>query len=139
VVESAHRSGSLITAHCTRKLGRTVFAIPGSIASGLSRGCHQLIREGAQLVEEPAEVLRSLGIPFLNEGVAGLEGPSRHAGVMDKGYEMLLDAVGFEPTTVDVLVLRTGLTGESITSMLLALELEGRIAPYPGGRFGRIP
>ena len=58
---------------------------------------------------------------------------------MDKGYEMLLDAVGFEPVTVDVLVVRTGFPGESIASMLLVLELEGRIAPYPGGRFGRIP
>jgi DNA processing protein len=58
---------------------------------------------------------------------------------MDKGYEMLLDAVGFEQATVDVLALRTGLPGESVASMLLALELEGRIASYPGGRFGRIP
>src|SRR5262249_43923856 len=138
-VESARKSGSLITAHRTRELGRTVFAIPGSIANEVSRGCHQLIRQGARLVEEPAEVLRSLKIPLPNEGGAGPAGHPWCRGVMDKGYEMLLDAVGFEPATVDVLVLRTGLTGESITSMLLALELEGRIAPYPGGRFGRIP
>ncbi len=58
---------------------------------------------------------------------------------MDKGYEMLLDAVGFEPATVDALSVRTGLSGESIASMLLNLELEGHIAAYPGGRFGRIP
>jgi DNA processing protein len=139
VVESARKSGSLITARRTRELGRTVFAIPGSIGNEVSRGCHQLIREGAHLVEEPAEVLRSLKISLPNEGVAGHTGHPGGCGVMDKGYEMLLDAVGFEPATVDVLVLRTGLTGESITSMLLALELEGHIASYPGGRFGRIP
>jgi DNA processing protein len=58
---------------------------------------------------------------------------------MDKGYEMLLDAVGFEPATIDVIGVRTGFSGATIASMLLVLELEGRIAPYPGGRFGRIP
>jgi DNA processing protein len=58
---------------------------------------------------------------------------------MDKGYEMLLDAVGFGPVSVDVLAVRTGLPGELVSSMLLVLELEGHIAPYPGGRFGRIP
>jgi DNA processing protein len=58
---------------------------------------------------------------------------------MDKEYEMLLDAVGFEPVTLDALVVRTGLPGELIASRLLVLELEGRIASYPGGRFGRIP
>ena len=58
---------------------------------------------------------------------------------MDKGYEMLLDALGFEPATVDVLAFRTGLTAESIASMLLVLELQGHVASYPGGRFGRIP
>jgi DNA processing protein len=58
---------------------------------------------------------------------------------MDKGYEMLLDAVGFEPVGIDTLAIRTGLPGELISSMLVVLELQGRIAPYPGGQFGRIP
>ena len=57
---------------------------------------------------------------------------------MDKEYEMLLDALGFEPATIDTLVARSGLSGESIASMLLILELEGRIAPYPGGLYGRL-
>ena len=51
---------------------------------------------------------------------------------------MLLDAVGFGPVGVDILAIRTGLPGEVISSMLLVLELEGRIASYPGGQFGRI-
>jgi DNA processing protein len=139
VVEAALKSGSLSTARWTRLLGRTVAAVPGSPASEVSRGCHQLIREGASLVEEAFEVLSSLKISLPNEQVAVHTGYPRGVKAMDKGYEMLLDAVGFEPATLDVLVLRTGLEGEAVTSMLLALELEGRIAPYPGGRFGRTP
>jgi DNA processing protein len=139
VVEAARHSGSLVTARRAIEQGRAVFAIPGSIHDPLRGGCHQLIRDGATLVEEPAKVLSSLKIPLPDEALVRRRRQRAPPSVMDKGYEMLLDAVGFEPTTVDVLVFRTGLAGESITSMLLVLELEGRIASYPGGRFGRIP
>jgi DNA processing protein len=139
VVEAARSSGSLITAWNAFRQGRVVFAIPGSRGNSLSSGCHKLIRAGATLVEEPCQVLVSLKIPLPNEGLVGRKRRPAQRKVMDKGYEMLLDAVGFEPATVDVIALRTGLPGESITSMLLALELEGCIAPYPGGRYGRIP
>jgi DNA processing protein len=139
VVEAAPRSGSLSTAHHARKQGRRVFAIPGSVSSPHSGGCHELIRAGATLVRNPADVLLELKIPVPNEVLVHRKGGCRQARVMDKGYEMLLDAVDFGPVSVDVLVVRTGLPGELVTSMLLVLELEGRIAPYPGGRFGRIP
>jgi DNA processing protein len=139
VVEAARYSGSLITARCAAAQGRTVFAIPGCVRQPLAAGCHTLIQEGATLVAEPAEVLLRLKLPLPNHGLIQREVRRKAPRAMDKGYEMLLDAVGFEPATVDVLVLRTGLAGESITSMLLALELQGRIASYPGGRFGRIP
>ena len=139
VVEAALRSGSLSTAHHARKQGRRVFAIPGSVSSPLSIGCHELIRKGATLVQTPADVLSELKIPLPNEVLGSHEGGCGRGRVMDKGYEMLLDAVDFGPVSVDVLVVRTGLPGELVTSMLLVLELEGRIAPYPGGRFGRIP
>jgi DNA processing protein len=139
VVEAAVRSGSLSTARQAQKLGRAVFAIPGSVNNALGRGCNQLIRDGARLVEEPAQVLQMLGIVQSNERLARRALHPGVRGVMDKGYEMLLDAVGFEPATLDVLAVRTGLPGESVASMLLTLELEGHVAPYPGGRFGRIP
>jgi DNA processing protein len=139
VVEAAPRSGSLITARRALELARPVFALPGSINNPLSGGCHQLIQAGATLVLQPANILRSLKIPLPNEGLVRRVGRSDPREAMDKGYEMLLDAVGFEPATMDVLVRRTGLPGDSIASMLLDLELEGHVAPYPGGRFGRIP
>jgi DNA processing protein len=134
VVEAASASGSLITAQRALEQGREVFAVPGSIRSPLSAGCHRLIRDGAHLVEGPADVLTQLG--FSQSGQILMDPSSGRA--LDKEYEMLLDALGFEPATIDALVARSGLPGPSIASMLLILELEGRVAPYPGGLYGRI-
>ena len=139
VVEAARYSGSLITARLALEYGREVFAIPGSIHSPLSRGCHQLIKSGAKLVEEAADVLTELQFPVRKERVTSHEPEPRKPPELDKEYEMLLDALGFEPATIDVLVARTHLPGESVASMLLILELEGRVAALPGGRYGRTP
>jgi DNA processing protein len=139
VVEAARHSGSLITARHAGEAGREVFAIPGSIHSPLSRGCHQLIKDGAKLVEEAADVLSELNFSLRKEAVTMSKPESRKPRELDKEYEMLLDAVGFEPATIDVLVARTHLPGESVASMLLILELEGRVAALPGGRYGRLP
>ncbi|HUN72250.1 MAG TPA: DNA-processing protein DprA [Steroidobacteraceae bacterium] len=146
VIEAACGSGSLITARRALEQGREVFAVPGSIRSPLSKGCHQLIRDGAQLVEGPVDVLDQLKVSQSIQNVKSMcRGGRGGRGVapdgdtpLDKEYEMLLDALGFEPATIDTLVTRSGLSGESIASMLLILELEGRIAPYPGGLYGRI-
>lgn len=139
VVEAARRSGSLVTARLAAEQGREVFAIPGSIHSPVSRGCHQLIRDGATLVEAPDEVLSELRIPVPGQRLTNRQRCGKAPSPLDKGYEMLLDALGFEPATIDVLVARTGLPGESIASMLLILELEGCVAALPGGRYDRIP
>lgn len=138
VVEAASRSGSLSTARHAGEQGREVFAIPGSIHNPLSRGCHQLIRTGAKLVESAADILEELKIPFTRQSLTSDERPGEAAPRLDKEYEILLDALGFDPTGVDAIVERTGLPADSVASMLLILELEGHIAPYPGGRYGRI-
>ena len=108
VVEATCRSGSLITARLAAEQGRDVFAIPGSIHSPLSRGCHKLIREGAILVEEPAEVLSEIQLLFPGQGVRRSTQVREQATPLDKEYEMLLDALGFEPATLDELIERTG-------------------------------
>jgi DNA processing protein len=146
VIEAARCSGSLITAQRAGEQGREVFAVPGSIRNPLSWGCHKLIREGAHLVEESTDVLAALQFNDVFQrlgsgGAGGADGrgpPPGGGAPLDKEYEMLLDALGFEPATVDTLVARSGLSGASIASMLLILELEGRIAPYPGGLYGRL-
>jgi DNA processing protein len=139
VVEAARQSGSLITARLAVEAGREVFAIPGSIHSSVSHGCHQLIKSGAKLVEEAADVLTELKISVPKEQLTAPLDTAADGPALDKEYEMLLDALGFEGATVDTLVARTGLPSESVASMLLILELGGRVAALPGGRYGRIP
>src|SRR5207302_5508023 len=138
VVEATLDSGSLITARLAVEQGREVFAIPGSIHSPLSRGCHQLIREGAKLVEEAADVLTELRISLPKETLTAQRSLPLGDGELDKEYEMLLDALGFEPATIDVLVTRTRLGVESVASMLLILELKGRVGAPAGARYDRL-
>jgi DNA processing protein len=142
VVEAAPGSGSLITARCALLQQRAVFAIPGSIRNPLARGCHELIRHGATLVDCPAQILKQLqfSIPKQMLMSAG-QGPSQLASrpqALDKAYEILLDAVGFEPVSVDALVDRTGLPSQSVASMLLILELDGAVGRQADGQFVRL-
>jgi len=142
VVEAAPRSGSLITARQASSCGREVFAVPGSIYSPLSRGCHELIRQGAKLTETAHDILSELdfstffaGQPAASEGREG-EVP-RDTG-MDKDHKILLDALGFDPVDLDTLVVRTGFKPEAVSSMMLILELEGHVQAAPGGRYSRV-
>ena len=143
VVEAAVRSGSLITARLAADQGREVFAIPGSIHNPLTRGCHQLIRQGAKLVETGDDIfaeLRALAgalAPALQAAVPGRQNLATAGPVLDKAYEILLDALGFEPASVDVLVERSGFAADEVASMLLILELDGKLESRPGGRYVR--
>jgi DNA processing protein len=141
VVEAAIQSGSLITARLAAEQGREVFAIPGSIHSPLARGCHRLIREGAKLVESAADIFAELGpLTAAIRAASDSEATDRKrisGGQLDKDYEILLDALGFEPAGVDVLVGRTGLKAGAVASMLLILELEGHVESFPGGLYIR--
>jgi DNA processing protein len=139
VVEAARSSGALATAHLAADAGREVLAIPGSIHSPLSRGPHQLIKGGAKLVEDAADVLAELQISFPKEQLTAAVSTAEKPAALDKEYEMLLDALGPEAATVDTLVARTRLPAESVASMLLILELEGRVTALPAGRYGRVP
>jgi DNA processing protein len=143
VVEAAVQSGSLITARLAAEQGREVFAIPGSIHNPLARGCHRLIRQGAKLVETADDIfveLRAL-TGLLGEQTRAetktTESTAVLAPALDKEYEILLDALGFEPASVDVLIARTGLKADEVASMLLILELEARIDASPGGLYVR--
>ncbi len=143
VVEAARQSGSLITARFASEQGREVFAIPGSIHSPLSRGCHRLIRDGAKLVETADDILSELKIPLAAAVGTGrapaLDTRMEVAGRLDKEYEILLDALGFDALGVDALVERSGLKPDAVASMLLILELRGLVEVRPGGRYCRSP
>ena len=130
VVEAALKSGSLITARLANEAGRDVFAIPGSIHSPQSRGCHALIKQGAKLVEDAADIFDELRLPAVLAGGTA-QADSTHAD------EPVLAALGFDPVTLDALVARTGLGAAELSTRLLGLELDGRVARLPGQLFQR--
>jgi len=138
IVEAALRSGSLITARLAAEQGRDVFAIPGSTHNPLARGCHQLIRQGAKLVEKAEHVLEELGSIALAAIVSRMEEiPQQNNPVTDSASQNVLDVLGDDPLSIDELVDLCGLTPERLSSMLLLLELEGHVAKHPGGRYSR--
>ena len=142
VVEAARGSGSLITARRAAAFGREVFAIPGSIRNPLSRGCHELIREGAKLTETAHDILSELNFSTFFPTASGTDpgppGAALHELGMDKEHKILLDALGFDPADLDALVVRTGFKPEAVSSMMLILELEGHVQAAPGGRYSRV-
>lgn len=127
VVEAAMASGSLITAGYALEQGREVFAIPGSIHSPLSRGCHALIKQGAKLVETAQDVLDELHFQ------ANISKP--HILNSESG---LIQYIGYDTCDVEMLKKRSGLTVGEVSAMLLALELEGRVGCLPGGLYQRL-
>lgn len=143
VVEATRRSGSLITAKLAMEYGREVFAIPGSIHNPLARGCHWLIRQGAKLVEEAADILVELAPQLTAQGIdptpvapAARAHEAHHE--HDPTYHKLLTALGFSPVSINDLATRTDLTAAELSSMLLVLELEGLVEALPGGRYSRL-
>jgi len=149
VVEAAQRSGALITARLAAEAGREVCALPGSVLNPRAAGCHRLIREGAALVERPEDVLELLA-PALRQQLPGLQSrlatpteqappallPARWAD--DPDYQCLWRALDHNPSGMDSLITRCGLTASQVSSMLLAMELAA-IVVCVHGRYCRTP
>ena len=131
VIEAALASGSLITARAAADQGRDVFALPGSIHSPLSKGCHALIKSGAKLVESAADVLAELPGYRLQTGTLPATADS-------DGAHPLLSQMGADPVDVDTLCARSGRTPAQVSAELLPLELAGRVAALPGGLYQKL-
>ena len=155
VVEAALKSGSLITARMALEQGKDVFAIPGSIHSPQSRGCHSLIKQGAKLVEVAQDVLEELGLGpsplrtsrrLVNQHAGNATDDSDTlapnekiaAGGENPADQALMAALGYDPVSLDALQARTGLPTPSLQAQLLTLELQGELARLPGGLFQRL-
>ena len=140
VVEAALQSGSLITARLALEQGKDVFAIPGSIHSTQSRGCHALIKQGAKLVESAQDVLEELGAAAPGPRA---QGPAPEPDLFDEGAHLasaqraLVQALGFDPCSLDALQARTGLDTPHLQAELMGLELQGWVLRLPGGLFQR--
>lgn len=140
VVEAAVKSGSLITARLAAEQGKDVFAIPGSIHSALSKGCHLLIKQGAKLVESAQDVLEELQYPMPLSMGAALANENSEGFVDDHDAgdgTALLTAIGHDPVSLDALIARTGMDAATLQARLLELELDHQVARLPGGLFQR--
>ena len=134
VVEAALKSGSLITARLASEQGKDVFAIPGSIHSPQSRGCHYLIKQGAKLVETAQDVMEELKIP-LSSMTPMMDDDDEY---QPEGDASFLSALGFDIVSLDALQARTGLPTPELQAKLLELELDGFVTRLPGGLFQRM-
>ncbi|MFM8759308.1 MAG: DNA-processing protein DprA [Methylophilaceae bacterium] len=144
VVEASLQSGSLITAKFATEQDRDVFAIPGSIHSPQSKGCHQLINQGAKLVDAVQDIVHELksehfvslaAMPLKKNFIPAKNTSPEEIPHADKA---LLDLMSFEPVTVEYLLQHSGLTSDTLSSILISLELDNKIASMPGGRYQRI-
>jgi DNA processing protein len=133
VVEAAAQSGSLITARSALEQGREVFAIPGSIHSPLAKGCHQLIRQGAKLVESAQDILEE--IHTANHLPSHKLPQSQIKAHTASSINRVMDAAGHDPVSADELVARTGLSMADVQAQLLELELNGQLERLPGGTY----
>ena len=144
VVEATIKSGSLITARLAIEQGREVFAIPGSIHNPQSKGCHKLIKQGAKLVETAQDIIEELAAllagfehQLATPACQVDENEQQITEAFDEEYQLLLDKMGWDPISVEALVNATRLPAESVSSMLLLLELQGHVSSAPGGYFNR--
>ncbi|WP_201312529.1 DNA-processing protein DprA [Dyella sp. EPa41] len=144
VVEAGLPSGSLITARLAAEQGREVFALPGSIHNPLARGCHQLIRDGARLVETAGEIVEALApaaVALGRELASRLDEPGdpAPAAPTDAVGQIVLDALGHGPMALDELADCVAQPVAGLTTALLLLELDGRVEALPGNRYQRLP
>ncbi len=147
VVEAALKSGSLITARLASEQGREVFAIPGSIHNPLAKGCHQLIRQGAKLVETAQDILEEMSAvidlsqidtAITKDDIENNSEGAANTSNVDSEHQILLEQMGYDPVPIDQLVDRTGFKPESIAAMLLILELQNQVSSNGGGTYTRI-
>jgi DNA processing protein len=135
VVQATLESGSLITARLASEQGKDVFAIPGSIHSPQSRGCHALIKQGAKLIECVQDILEELAPgTSLNVATSPESAQDRRAGASDG----ILAALGHDPASLDALCERTGWDTARLQAELMTLELAGEVRRLPGGLFQRL-
>jgi DNA processing protein len=143
VIEAAYKSGSLITARLAAEQGREVFALPGAVTNPLSRGCHQLIKEGANLVENATDIINLINSDLAVETraaggdnqpetqhnlFAAVPGPK-----LEGTAKTIYQALDVIPTAIDTLVNRSGLSVAEVAQQLILMELKGYVAQTPGG------
>lgn len=132
VVEATLQSGSLISARVAAEQGREVFAIPGSIDSPQAKGCHHLIKQGAKLVDNAADILEELRLELAPAS------PQSDAVKIEADLPLWFSNLGFDPFDTDQACELSGLTAGDVCAILFQLEMAGRLTILPGGRYQRL-
>lgn len=132
IVEAALKSGSLITARYALEQGREVFAVPGSPHNPQAKGCHYLLKNGAKLVENAADIIEELGafLEFEKMDLYQHKGKTKRA---TKEAKNLLEYIDYETTSIDTLIRKTNFNAEQIGGLLIELEIQGLIILRQGG------
>lgn len=138
VVEANLQSGSQITARLAGEQGREVFAIPGSIHSPTAKGCHQLIKQGAKLVDCIQDILEELHWENATSISMGQMSTDQKTEADAVESHPILNHIGYDPTALEAIVQLSGLPVHEVTSTLMLLELEGKIASVVGGKYQKI-
>jgi len=138
VVEAAMRSGSLITASCALEQGREVFAVPGSVNSFKSRGCHFLLKQGAALAESAEDVLEALNLSPVNGCCAGVPDQAPADPDLGRAEKEILALLGDDPVHIDLLVRGSAMSPSSVLALLTKMELTGLVEQLPGKLFVRV-
>ncbi|HAJ72291.1 MAG TPA: DNA-protecting protein DprA [Methylophilaceae bacterium] len=140
VVEANIDSGSLITARLAAEQGRDVFAIPGSIHSPVTKGCHLLIKQGAKLVESTEDILNEISPELLKNHVKSISPNGLIPEWTNPAPEVntVLTSMGFDPIDFDSLMTKTNLTASALSTMLTLLELDGKLTNLQGGKYQRL-
>jgi DNA processing protein len=134
VIEAGEKSGSLITARCALEQGRDVLAVPGNILNGRNRGGHGLLRDGAKIVETADDIVEELGFGL---GPRPAEGATPTSGAVPESDPVLACLLPGEPSDVDTIAERSGLSTAGLLTRLFELELAGLVGRAAGGRFVR--
>ncbi len=132
VIEAAKRSGSLITARYALEQNREVYAVPGSINNAGSSGCNELIKNGARLLNHPADVLDALQCQLSGQQPAQLAEFEPEQQAVALRLATVLHQIQYEPTSVDTVIQHTGLAAPEVSAALLELQLCGRIEQSAG-------
>ena len=139
VIEAAERSGALITARLAGEQGREVFAVPGMVSSPNARGCHQLIRDGATLVQGPEDVLDALG-PLVESVEIAADRQIRNASELglEDHEQTILQSIATEPTDINAVIVASGLPTPRVLSALSVLEMRRLVRRVSGNAVQRL-
>ncbi len=136
VVQAGMESGSLITANYALEQGREVFAVPGNVGSDSSRGTHQLIKDGAKLVESSEDILEEV-LPQWRRERETPQDVERPVLDLSEEENVLYEQLGETPLHIDVLIRESQFDPGKVSSLLLNLELKGLISQWPGKCFSK--